>query len=95
MITADQFKQLLLQHDWDYERSDDTCEYRKGAASRDRLLGMCQEQPEFFCLYNHLERCFICGEPLEFPAEQPEHQTQNTNTNNMDITALGEAFFAP
>jgi len=65
-VTPADFIALLQQHDWYFDRSDDSRAYAKGLKSQRRLLVLCHAQPEFFRLYNHAENCIIRALPFDF-----------------------------
>lgn len=65
-MTSSDFIALLEKHDWYYDRSDDNRAYAAGAKNRERLLYICQQQPELFRLYNQAESCVIRGVPFDF-----------------------------
>ena len=98
MENAD-FIKLLEQHDWYYDRSDDNRAYNAGSRSRDKLLYLCQEQPELFRLYNHAQNCIITSRPFDFqsvlgtlPREDEKQHTQ-TNTPSNTMKEIFTLFF--
>lgn len=84
-MTTAEFQTLLIDHDWHFERSDDSRAYQKGLREQSRLLHLCQQNPEWFRLYNHANRCIINNSSITFDTEgmTPEVQ-KTTNTTYPD-----------
>lgn len=99
-MTTSDFIALLEDHDWYFDRSDDSRAYSKGAASQKKLLFLCQQQPELFRLYNHAAACIIRGEPFNFqsvtgtPVEDEKHKHQTPTPMNTLEAAIA-ALLAP
>ena len=95
-MTPADFITLLEQHDWYYDRSDDNKAYTTGCKSREKLLYLCQHQPELFRLYNHAENCIIRSLPFDFQsilgASPGKDEKQHTQTNTM-TEPLFKSFF--
>lgn len=88
-MTPDAFISLLRKHDWHFEQFPDR--YYAGLQMQKRLLFMCQEQPEFFRLYNHADNCIIRGVPFNFPSiagNSVKGETQQHTTMQDQIKAL-------
>lgn len=92
MVTETQFKQLLLDHDWWYDRSDDHCVYIKGARERAVLVSYATT-PYFEILFNHALTAVRNGASIEpFPSKAgtrdqsgPENQTTNHTSTPMKL----------
>ena len=54
------FQKLLDSHDWDF-MSSEGARYNRGIASQNKLLYLCQQQPELFRLYNRAQSRHIAG----------------------------------
>jgi hypothetical protein len=93
-MTSTDFIALLEQHDWYYDRSDDNRAYSKGAKSRDKLLYLCQQQPELFRLYNHADNCILRSLPFDFqsvigkPMTVEKQQIQTTTPMNPELIRI-------
>lgn len=96
-MTPADFITLLEQHDWYYDRSDDNRAYTAGAKSREKLLYLCQQQPELFRLYNHAENCIIRSLPFDFQSilgtSPGKDEKQHTHISNNTMKEIFTLFF--
>lgn len=96
-MTPADFITLLEQHDWYYDRSDDARAFMAGTKSRDRLLYLCQQQPELFRLYNHAENCIIRSLPFDFQSvlgtSPRKDEKQHTHIINNTMKEIFTLFF--
>lgn len=80
-MIQDEFRQLLRQHDWWFEMSDDHRAYSKGKAERDTLLTLCRANPEFYRDYNFAMPTLMGGAMNEFPVVANTATTENHKPN--------------
>lgn len=96
-MTSADFITLLEQHDWYYDRADDARAFMAGTKSRDRLLYLCQQQPELFRLYNHAENCIIRSLPFDFQSvlgtSPRKDEKQHTHIINNTMKEIFTLFF--
>jgi hypothetical protein len=64
MVNLKDFYQMLKQHDWYYEYSDDYGVYMRGKANRNKLKKMAAQSPAHQHLFDSFFRHYFSGEPF-------------------------------